>query len=184
MTYINTNALPPQHVIEAVVKDPIMTDTTHFIITNAQDLIFLQKFLPLPIYGEEDEPGFSLEQCEIPLGSLPWVVDLIENKFWKQASQGGLPNGVLHINKLVDGEDLLLRFSPNCGREGEKGFTLQNFQREDYTGVDNHQSVQLPNRLLRDAGLLDLFKQLIARYQLPFPEVKEAPPPSWNTIGK
>ena len=180
MTYLNTNVLPAGHILEAVIQDPVAADKTHFIVSNEKDLIFLRKFPPLPIYGKENEPGFALAQTEIPLDALPWIIDIIENKFWKPASQGGLSNSVLHVNNLVAGEDILIRFTPNCGDEGEKGFTLENYARLPLRGSDNHQSIQLSNRLLRDSGLLGLFKQIVSKYQIPYPAVDEAPPPSWN----
>ena len=84
------------------------------------------------------------------------------------------------INNLVTNEDLILRFTPNCGDEGEKGFTLENYNRVDFDGVDNHQSIQLSNRLLRDSGLLDLFKAIVSKYQIAYPVIDEAPPPISN----
>ena len=180
MNYLNTNALPAGHVIEAVIQDPVSTTTTHFIISNNKDLIMLEKYPPLPIYGKEQEPGFSLVQTEVSLGALPWIIDSIENKFWKAASQGGLSNSILHVNNLVENEDLLLRFTPNCGDEGEKGFTLENYARKPLRGSNNHQSIQLSNRLLCDSGLLELFKTIVSKYQIPYPSVVDAPPPVWN----
>jgi hypothetical protein len=176
MKFLNTNALPAGYQLQAVIPDPVMTKYTRFIICSAQDLIILNKSIPNPVFGREDEPGFRLSQAEFPLGALPWMVDTIENKFWKPPSKGGLPNSVLHVNNLVADEDLMVRHAPQCSDEGDTGIYLKNYSRKPIDAWGNSQDVLLPNGLLRDAGLMDLFKQLIEKYKIPYPEVKDAPP--------
>lgn len=168
MTYLNTNALPANHVVEAILKDPVMTDYTRFVISAPDTLTILSKIVAdKRITSKEDEPGLWLEQAEFPLASLPWIVKTIENKFWPQPSQGGLPNDVLHVSITIAGEELKIKHVPKCSEEGDTGIKMQNLSRPAINGRSPVQSVLLPNKLLRQAGLLQTFKDLCIRYNLP-----------------
>lgn len=173
MTYLNTDALPAKHVVEAAVKDPVMTDYTRFVISAPDTLIIVSKIVAdKRISSKEDEPGLWLEQAEFPLIALPWIVKTIEEKFWQLPSQGGLPNDVLHVDGTIAGEELRIRHVPKCSDDGEKGIKLQNLSRTAVNGRGNSQSVLLPNKLLQQAGLLQMFKNLCSKNNLPYPDVK------------
>ena len=162
--YLNTSALPANHVVEAILQDPVMTDYTRFVVSAPDTLIILSKIVAdKRISSKEDEPGLWLEQAEFPLVSLPWIVETIEDKFWPLPSQGGLPNDVLHVSTTVEGEELKIKHVPKCSDDGEKGIKLQNLSRPAVNGRSNVQSVLLPNKLLRQAGLLQIFKDLCIR---------------------
>lgn len=138
------------------------------LFTSKNVLYFLRKYpsKPMLIRGvsyDTDEPGFDLGQFELPISALPWIIDTIENKFWKKASEGGLSGDVLHVDSDIEGEELRIRFSPNCGDEGIQGFTLKNYSRKGRY-VD-WMEVQLPYTLLREDGMLDLLKDISKRYQ-------------------
>ena len=161
MTFISTTSLPPNHVIESEIKDPVMTDYTRFLIAGPDTLIFLSKIIAdKRISSKEDEPGLWLEQAEFPINSIAWIVDTIENKFGPLPSQGGVPNDTLHIDATFSGEQLRIRYVPKCSDDGEKGIKLQNLSRPAVNGRGNSQSVLLPNKLIKNAGLLDALKKL------------------------
>ncbi|HCV05071.1 MAG TPA: hypothetical protein DG048_20760 [Pseudoalteromonas sp.] len=167
MTYINTASLPPYHFIEATIKDPVMTDYTRFVISGPKTLIFLSKIIAdKRISSKEDEPGLWLEQAEFQLEALPWIVQTIEEKFWRLPSQGGLPNEVLHVDACINGEELRIRHIPKCSDDGEKGLKLQNLSRPAVNGRGNSQSVLLPNKLLRESGLLQVLKSISSKSSL------------------
>lgn len=100
-------------------------------------------------------------QLEIPIPALVWAIDTIENGFGKKPDEGGLPRDVLHAEKIIEGEELYIRRTMNCGGLNQQGYTLKNFSRHSYIDTDEYQSVQLPDYLLFDEGLLEKIKSLI-----------------------
>ncbi|WDE01194.1 hypothetical protein [Thalassomonas actiniarum] len=129
MSYLNTNNLPSGYIVVAEIFDAFAKEEMFYLIKNAQEVIYLRKdkfISPAPSWHKEDEPGYSLEQFVVPLTSLPWLVDIIENKFWKKPGQGGAPADVLHYKNTFGGEDLKIRFTPNCQKEFEPGVTITN----------------------------------------------------------
>jgi hypothetical protein len=172
MAYLNTNALPKNHIVEAVISDPVMTDYTRFVIASPDSLIILSKIIAdKRISSKEDEPGLWLEQAEFPLASLPWLINIIENKFWLQPIQGGLPNDVLHVDGTIAGEQLKIRHAPHCSEDGETGIKLQNLSRRAVNGKSSIQSVLLPNKLLQLSGLLQVFKNISVKHNLKYPDI-------------
>jgi len=168
MSFINTKNLPDDMMIYATNTNPINGLEIVYTIVQQSTLYFLMKApaRPMIFRGEEipnDEPGYDLTQIRIPLRALPWLIDTIENKFWKKTSEGGLANNVLHINEMVASEDLLLRFSPNCRAEGVQGFTLENYSHLPDHHLLNHQSIELPYSLLREGGLLQSWKDIASK---------------------
>jgi len=101
------------------------------------------------------------EQLEIPNPALTWAIDVIENGFGKNPKEGGLPRDVLHAEKNIEGEELYIRRTMNCGGLNQQGYTLKNFSRYSYIDTDEYQSVQLPDYQLFDEGLLKKLKSLI-----------------------
>ncbi len=100
------------------------------------------------------------EQLEIPTPGLTWAIDTIENGFGKKPDEGGLPRDVLHAEKVVGNEELYIRRTMNCGAPNQQGYTLKNFSRCSYMDSDEYQSVQLPDYLLFEEGLLDRLKNM------------------------
>ena len=173
MAYLNTDALPANHVVEAAVQDPVMTDYTRFVISAPDTLIILSKIVAdKRISSKEDEPGLWLEQAEFPLIALPWIVKTVEDKFWQLPTHGSLANDVLHIDGTIAGEQLRIRHVPKCSDDGETGIKLQNLSRPAVNGRANIQSVLLPNKLLRQTGLLHMLKNLCNKKNLSYPDVK------------
>ena len=141
----------------------------HILLFSSKGILyFLIKYpaKPMLVKGvsyNTDEPGYNLDQFEIPMNALPWLIDTIEKKFWKKASEGGLAGDVLHVDNEVEGENLRIRFSPNCGDEGIQGFTVENYSRKGRY-VD-WMEMQLPYTLLREDGMLDLLKDIANKHQ-------------------
>lgn len=138
------------------------------LFSNENTLYLLRKYpsKPMIVRGvsyETDEPGYDLAQLELPISATSWLIDTIENKFWKKASEGGLAGDTLHVDSEIDGENLRIRFSPNCGDEGIRGLTIENYSRKGRY-VD-WMEMQLPYTLLREDGMLDLLKTINKKYQ-------------------
>jgi hypothetical protein len=167
MNYIDTNNLDSDFKPLGRVDYSAKPGQHFFLFTRDNDFYILEKDPAKPMVLpdrviETDEPGYNLGQFELPLKALPWLIDTIENKFWKKASEGGLPGDVLHVDAVIEGEDLRIRFSPNCGAEGVQGFTLENYSRQGK--ILNWQEMQIPYTLLREDGMLQKFKDICKKF--------------------
>lgn len=169
MQVIDTNNLSAEYKFIGKVNYSGNPGEYFLLFCKDSTLYFLNKYpaTPMIIKGVSHpthEPGYNLAQFEVPIKSLPWLIDTIENKFWKKASEGGLPGDVLHVDAIIDEEDLRVRFSPNCGDEGIQGFTFENYSRKGRSM--NWQEMQIPYTLLKEDGLLDLLKNIKQKYAL------------------
>lgn len=99
----------------------------------------------------------------LPLSSLDWVVDVIENGFMKLPSEGGLSADTRHVKNSFDRQELKVRFSPNCLAEGEKGITLINLSIPD--DVSSYTELQLPYVSLLEQGILAELKRIAQNYK-------------------
>ena len=91
------------------------------------------------------------------------MVDVIENGFMKLPSEGGLSADTRHVKNSFDGQELEVRFSPNCMAEGEKGITLTNLSIPD--DVSNYTEIQLPYVSLLEQGILAELKRIAQKYK-------------------
>jgi hypothetical protein len=112
------------------------------------------------------------DQLEFPLEALPWLVDSIENGFWKKPSEGGLPRDVFHVKAQIGGEELRLGRSNNAGAEDVPGFTLKNLSRKDHIcpaskplSSFNEQEDVIPDFIMKEGGFFNVLKNLSERYQ-------------------
>ncbi|MCJ8320812.1 MAG: hypothetical protein MJK12_14330 [Colwellia sp.] len=172
MSHININQLDADMKIVGKNENPtdgkeylytIIQNNNLFLLMQSPKTIRFVNGKAIPITGEK----YRYNQLQLPLPSLPWLTDSIENRFWKKASEGGLANDVLHVNEIVAEEDLLLRFSPNCRAEGVQGFTLKNYSKPDTQAGDKYTYMDLPYSLLIEGGLLDAWKKIIQDEHLP-----------------
>jgi len=70
-------------------------------------------------------------QLEFPKQGLPWLVDTIENKFFKLAKDGGLPTGVFHFTESVGGERLKVQRCFGLKNSRITGFAFATIDRRD-----------------------------------------------------
>lgn len=159
MTLFNTKNLPSGYTVASEIQNAFDPGEIISIVHSNDELVFIRKapFEPSG-FRKEDEPGYSVSQFIIPKASLSWVIDIIENKFWKKPKDGGAPNNVLHYETLVANEEIEIRFTPNCRKEYESGVTIHNYSRSD--GWDDFTSFQIPYTTLRDKGLLTQLKSI------------------------
>ena len=169
MNFIDTNNLQEDMTCVGKINYTFNAGEFFLLYIKEKTVYILRKYPAKPkmIRGKlvkTKEPGYNLGQFELPVTALPGLIDTIENKFWKKASEGGLPGDVLHVDAIIDEEDLRVRFSPNCGDEGIQGFTFENYSRNGRSM--NWQEMQIPYTLLREDGLLDLLKSINQKYAL------------------
>ncbi|MAR92478.1 MAG: hypothetical protein CML06_16600 [Pseudomonadales bacterium] len=168
MRLIDTKNLPSDTVQLARI-DFSENSGEHFLLFRREEtLIILNKYPAQPWklrdkWIDTDEAGYNLSQLELPIKALSWIIKTIENDFWKKPSEGGLPRDALHVDNVIENEDLRIRFTPNCGAENVKGLTIKNYSRKG-KGRD-WQEMQLPYSLLREDGMLDLLKKVNLQYQ-------------------
>src|SRR5690554_6416020 len=104
---------------EAASRDNIYylaVDDTHAIIATHS------------YYTDPDtnESEWLTYQLEFPKAGLRWIVDTINNMFFKTPNEGGLPSGVYHYEEVIDGEELGLRRSMGLGtnENRQSGYTF------------------------------------------------------------
>jgi len=103
-------------------------------------------------------------QLEMPKAGLPWIINTIENKFFKLSHEGGLPKDVYHYSEYVDGEKLMIDRPMFLGtRENpEPGYEIHtNSRKED----DFPKSLCFTDSFLFDHGLFDLFKDVAQKIE-------------------
>ena len=159
MAFLDTKNLPVGYKIIIEIVDAFYSGSIVYLITNNNEAIFLSKDVYLSTgYRKEDEPGYSLSQFIVPLSAIAWLVDIIENKFWRKPSQGGAPADVLHYGHIFEDEDIEIRFSPNCQKQFEQGITITNYSRPD--GRLKYSDIGIPYYTLKDKGLLQAMKSV------------------------
>ena len=151
---------PPKDCVLLFTSDNWYGEKTH-------RLYIIPGFLVIHVSEVKNVP---VDQLVLPLEALPWLVDQIENKFWREPWEGGLPRDVLHVQEAIAGEIIRLGRSNNAGAEILPGFTLRNLSRlnrfaegEELNGF-NCQNDVIPDIVLKEGGLFNLLKSIAERY--------------------
>ena len=103
-----------------------------------------------------------VNQLEFPLAGLPWLVDSIENKFWKKPEEGGL-DGVFHVLATMEGELLRIGRMAHAGAENVPGFNLSNHGRGGYIDETSPQHHAIADAIMKEGGLFERLKKLSER---------------------
>ncbi|MGI2191031.1 hypothetical protein ACRN9V_06050 [Shewanella baltica] len=160
MRLLHTDNLPADHRLITKLDYLLFKNQSLFIVASASDFYFIIK-KPAMFAHRAEEPGLNLYQTGFPRVAAAWMVDNIENKLWKSATEGGLPSGTYFIDEDVGGENLKIRRTMHVGADQDKGFVLLNFSRPDLKFTEkNFQEIDISDRLLLKGGLLDVLKQL------------------------
>jgi len=102
-------------------------------------------------------------QTELPLSAVAWLVDVIENRFWKVPSEGGLPKDVFHFTGEIAGETInVIRGSCLAG-EDIGGFTITNLSRGSYIDETQEQAHDITDHVLIEMKYMDFLRDLAAR---------------------
>jgi len=102
-------------------------------------------------------------QEEYPLKSLPWIIDRIENGFWKRPADGGLSDFERSVSKEFDGETIGINAVMHCCAENMPGYSIWNVNRECYITNTTPQEWEIPSYMLKE-GLLDELKVIADKY--------------------
>ncbi|WP_282166114.1 hypothetical protein [Shewanella japonica] len=104
-------------------------------------------------------------QEEYPLVALPWIVDSIENRFFKKPEDGGFSNFERSTHKEFVGEIIGINVMMHCCEENLPGLNIWNGNREDYIAKISPQEWDIPLYMLKE-GLLDELKKIAAKYSI------------------
>jgi len=144
---------------EATYRDRIYylaIDDTHAIIATHS------------YYTDPDtkESRWLTYQLEFPKAGLRWIVDTINNKFFKTPDKGGLPGGVYHYEEVVDGEELGISRAMGLGtnENRQSGYTLLTLSREE-DDIDYPKRLSFTDTFLFDRGFLKLIEDTAKRIE-------------------
>jgi len=102
-------------------------------------------------------------QLELPLPAIAWLVDLIENKFWKLPSEGGLPKDVFHFTGEVAGEKIKVSRGTSLAGDDIGGFVIINLSRGGYILEGSFQKHDITDHVLVEMKFMDFLRDLAAR---------------------
>ena len=144
---------------EATYRDEIYylaVDDTHAIIAN-------HSFYVQP---QTKESRWLTYQLEFPKAGLRWIVDTINNKFFKTPDEGGLPGGVYHYEEVIDGEELGIRRSMGLGtnENRQSGYTFTTLSRREEIGT-SAKELSFTDTFLFDRGFLKLIEDTAKRIE-------------------
>ncbi len=132
-------------------------DEKTFLILKQNLLIISTK------YFDKIDKVWSQTQEEFPLSSLPWIIDRIENGFWKKPSEGGLSDFERSVSAEFEGEKVGINVMMHCCAENVPGYRVWNSSRSNYIDTRSTQSWQIPRYMLKD-GLLDDLKKIANQF--------------------
>ena len=170
--------LDPANLPQGVVRlgrlpDPFANDLSEAVISLfAVEGLFICHWQKLI---KADGTIAGVDQFEMPLDGVRWVVTTIEQDFQRKPSEGGLPRDVFHSNTMIAGEHLSLRWGVSVGGEGVGGYTVNNFDRTEYILNRESQRFRFTNDLWHER-LHQLFISIAERHEAG--EFKPPPPPA------
>ena len=115
--------------IVSTTEDPDDQGRKYYLLVDGDYLL-----LATNKYRTDAQTGKSIwigYQLEFPKQGLPWLVDTIENKFFKLAKEGGLPAGVFHFTEAIEGERLRVDRYFGLGENRETGYAFATIDRRD-----------------------------------------------------
>jgi len=144
---------------EATYRDEIYylaVDDTHAIIANHS----------FYVHPQTKESRWLTYQLEFPKAGLRWIVDTINNKFFKTPDEGGLPGGVYHYEEVVDGEELGISRDMGLGtnENRQSGYTFLTLSRREEIGT-SAKELSFTDTFLFDRGFLKLIEDTAKRIE-------------------
>jgi hypothetical protein len=106
----------------------------------------------------------AINQFEIPLTGIKWMIEAIEQGFEQPPSAGGLAKNTLHMDVCINDEELRLEYGVSVGGEGVGGYTVVNFDRSSYIIPRYSQEFSITVGIWREFGR-DFFKTLQKRIE-------------------
>ncbi len=164
--YDPLNSLP-EHRLLKFFKSPqeVNGEDFYFIKQDQHLLVYTERLHVYPStskhYGEQE---LLADQFEMPLEAIRWLIDVIEQKFFKSPEDGGLPANKISYEEIVVGEDLHIMRSANAGCP-HPGYAITNGSRRSHMAPRNMQTLSLSDPWLFQNGLMDYLKSLAHDYE-------------------
>lgn len=117
------------------------------------------------IFWRKIKKQWGIEQKELPLISLPWIVDRFENGFFNPQDQGGVSDFERSLRKEFNGELIGINSMAHCCAENMPGFNIWNANRASYISGIPTQQWDIPRYMLLEQGLLAKLKELARQYE-------------------
>jgi len=150
------------YVVGSLVDNRTSTITYYLLIIDDFAIIAVCDWFT---DGETGESEWLTYQLEMPKSGIPWIVNTLENKFFKLSHEGGLPADVRHYEEVVDGEKLGISRAMNLGggdnREG--GYTIKTISRK--SEWDTSKYLNFTDSFLFEHGFFDLLKSTAEKIQ-------------------
>jgi len=144
-------------VVSQIVSPEDSERTYYLLIDGDYAILARTKYWEDPTEGPNKWKSEWLHyQLEFPKQGLPWLVDTIENKFFKLAKEGGLPAGVFHFTEAIEGERLKVQRCFGLGNCRETGYAFATIDRRDEDDISKHFS--FTDTALFELGLFAWFK--------------------------
>ena len=160
--------------------DPLTIQQNSYVVSSLVDnrtstityfLLIIEDFALIAVCdwftdGETGESEWLTYQLEMPKSGISWIVNTLENKFFKLSHEGGLPADVRHYEEVVDGEKLGISRAMNLGsgdnREGDYNFITMS--RSD-PGERMGKEMSFTDSFLFEHGFFDLLKNTAEKIQ-------------------
>jgi hypothetical protein len=109
--------------------------------------------------GETGESEWLTYQLEMPKSGIAWIVDTLENKFFKLSHEGGLPADVRHYEEMIEGEKLGIGREMGLGSNDnrEAGYSFITMSRPE-PGEHMGKELSFTDSFLFEHGFFELLK--------------------------
>jgi len=157
---LDKTAMDQDTRVVSSIPDPELPGNTYYFSIDGDHAILSESRYYIDPEGEWESEWLG-SQLEFPKQGLPWFVDVIENRFLKDADEGGLPFGQYHVTENVGGERLKVQRCFGLNHRRETGFDLTTLDRRDRLKFP--MSYSFTDVALFEKGLFDWFKGLAER---------------------
>lgn len=161
-----TKPHPQQQLLAQFTSPQRQNGPNFYFVRDGDHLIVYYERLHVhpdtsPFSGEEE---LIANQLEMPFSGVCWFIDVIEQKFFKPPSEGGLPADSISYREDVDGERLHVLRVMNAGSP-HPGYKITNLSRKSHIGSFAPQTLALSDPWLFDKGLMDFLKKIADKYE-------------------
>lgn len=154
---VDHNNLKTGEEILSTINYEMFPDEKNFLIKKENYLVISTEF-----YSKMKKKK-RLTQSEYPLTALPWIINQIENGFFKKKDEGGFSAFERSTTAEFDGETIGINAMVHCCAENLPGLNIWNGNRKSYISDKTPQRWDIPNYMLKD-GLLEELKKIADKY--------------------
>ncbi len=154
---VDHNNLKTDEEILSTINYEMFPDEKNLLIKKGNYLVISTDF-----YSKMKKKR-RLTQYEYPLTALPWIINQIENGFFKKKDEGGFSNFERSITAEFSEETIGINMMVHCCAENTPGLNIWNGNRKSYISNKTPQKWDIPNYMLKN-GLLEELKKIANKY--------------------